>query len=58
MFYMNKEINLKSLCMFCLSQGHEVLDRYNPFCLFPFVNLKQGGLTLCIAITVWFLDLF
>ena len=53
MFHTNEEINLTCLCMFLLSQGDEVLDRYDPFCLFPFVNL-----TLCIAITVWFLDLF
>lgn len=54
---MNKEINLISLCVFLPKQGDEVPDRYNPFCLFPFVNLKQGGLTLCVAVTVWFLDL-
>lgn len=55
---MNKEINLITLCVFLPNEGDEVLDRYNPFCLFPIVNTKQGGVTLCVAISVCFFDHF
>lgn len=41
-FYMDKEINFKSLGMWLLSKGAEVLDKYNIFC----IHLKQGYLTV------------